>query len=41
VADNADLFNAKNFEPGTEEDQGRLDEKTKVCCPECAHEFTP
>ena len=23
------------------EDQGRLDEKNKVTCPECGHEFTP
>ena len=30
-----------DFEPGTEDDQGRLDEKTKVTCPECKHEFTP
>jgi hypothetical protein len=30
---------APNFEPGTEEDQSRLDEKAKVACPECGHEF--
>jgi hypothetical protein len=30
-----------NFEPGSEDDQGRLDEKAKVTCPECGHEFTP
>lgn len=30
-----------NFEPGTIEEQGRLDEKAKVTCPECGHEFTP
>lgn len=30
-----------NFEPGTIDDQGRLDEKAKVTCPECQHEFTP
>lgn len=30
-----------NFEEGDEEDQGKLDEKKKVTCPECEHEFTP
>jgi ParB-like chromosome segregation protein Spo0J len=30
-----------DFEPGTEDEQGRLDEKAKVTCPECKHEFTP
>ena len=30
-----------NFEPGNEDDQGKLDEKAKVTCPECGHEFTP
>ena len=29
------------FEPGTEDDQSRLDEKTKTTCPGCGHEFTP
>jgi len=29
------------FEPGTEDEQGKLDEKAKVTCPECGHEFTP
>jgi len=28
-----------NFEPAGIEDQGRLDEKAKVTCPECGHEF--
>ena len=28
-----------NFEPGTEEEQGRLDEKTPTVCPSCGHEF--
>jgi ParB-like chromosome segregation protein Spo0J len=28
-----------NFEPGTEDDQGRLDEKQKATCPNCGHEF--
>ncbi len=30
-----------NFEPVGIEQQGRLDEKAKVTCPECGHEFTP
>jgi hypothetical protein len=30
-----------DFQPGTEDDQGRLDEKAKITCPECKHEFTP
>lgn len=29
------------FAPAGETLQGRLDEKTKVKCPECGHEFTP
>ena len=28
-----------DFEPGTEDDQGKLDEKKKTMCPECGHEF--
>lgn len=27
------------FEPGTEDDQGRLDEKSPTICPACGHEF--
>jgi len=30
-----------NFLPATEEEQGKLDEKKKVICPECGHEFEP
>lgn len=30
-----------DFQPGSEDDQGRLDEKAKITCPECKHEFTP
>ncbi|MFQ5850908.1 MAG: hypothetical protein ACE5JU_10005 [Candidatus Binatia bacterium] len=30
-----------NFQPGSENEQGRLDEKAKVKCPECGAEFTP
>ena len=29
----------KNFNPGTEDDQGKLDEKAKHQCPSCGHEF--
>jgi len=28
-----------DFAPGTEEDQGRLDEKAPIICPACGHEF--
>jgi ParB-like chromosome segregation protein Spo0J len=30
-----------DFGPAGIEDQGRLDEKAKVTCPSCGHEFTP
>ena len=30
-----------DFEPGTEDDQGRLDEKTPIECPHCHQTFTP
>jgi ParB-like chromosome segregation protein Spo0J len=29
-----------DFDPATADDQSRLDEKAKVTCPECGHEFT-
>lgn len=29
------------FSPGGESDQGRLDQKAPVKCPECGHEWTP
>lgn len=29
-----------DFDPGTIEDQSRLDEKSPITCPECGHEFT-
>jgi hypothetical protein len=29
------------FAPGNENDQGKLDEKKKVICPECGHAFAP
>ena len=30
-----------DFEPVGIDEQGRLDQKKKVICPECGHEFTP
>jgi len=30
-----------DFQPVGVEEQGRLDEKAKVSCPECGHEFAP
>lgn len=30
-----------DFPPASADEQGRLDEKKKVCCPECGHEFAP
>lgn len=30
-----------NFEPGTEADQGKLDEKSPIECPHCHMHFTP
>jgi len=29
------------FGPVSEDEQGKLDEKTPVTCPSCGHEFTP
>jgi ParB-like nuclease domain len=34
-------FGSGDFEPTDENDQGRLDKKNPVTCPECGHEFTP
>ena len=28
-----------DFEPGTEDDQGKLDQKDPIICPACSHEF--
>lgn len=30
----------KNFDPGTIDDQGKLDEKKPIECPNCGHKFT-
>lgn len=35
------LGDTPNFDPVGGDDQGRLDEKAKVTCPECGHEFAP
>lgn len=35
----ADVLIGPDFAPGSEDDQGKLDEKAKVKCPECGHEF--
>lgn len=37
----AELGIVPDFEPVGVEEQGRLDEKKKVVCPECGHEFAP
>jgi len=29
-----------DFDPATADDQSRLDQKAKITCPECGHEFT-
>ena len=33
------LQGGPNFEPGTKEDQGRLDQKEPTVCPECGHSW--
>ena len=35
-----DWMKSPDFAPGTEADQGRLDEKKPITCPECGHVFT-
>jgi hypothetical protein len=30
-----------NFSPGTEDEQGKLDEKSPIQCPHCHMHFTP
>jgi len=32
---------APDFQPVGIDEQGRLDQKKPVTCPECGHEFTP
>jgi ParB family chromosome partitioning protein len=38
-AEIGNLFLDHNFEPGSENDQGQLDQKMPVICPKCNHEF--
>jgi ParB family chromosome partitioning protein len=35
------LIQTPDFEPGTEDDQGKLDQKKPIKCPGCGHVFTP
>lgn len=32
-------FETPDFQPGSEDEQGQLDEKKKTVCPECKYEF--
>ena len=34
-----DWLNEPNFEPGTEDEQGKLDEKEPTICPKCGHSW--
>ena len=34
-------FVVPDFQPVTENEQGQLDQRAKITCPECGHEFTP
>ena len=36
-----DFFHDADFEPASADEQGRLDKKNPVTCPECGHEFIP
>ena len=35
------MLDEPDFRPGSVDDQGRLDEKAPVTCPECGHAFSP
>lgn len=41
LADLLGSLTAPDFGPTSEDEQGRLDEKAHVTCPECGHEFAP
>jgi ParB-like chromosome segregation protein Spo0J len=41
IAAAADGLIVPDFGPVGEDEQGRLDEKARVTCPECGHHFTP
>lgn len=34
-----EMIGTPNFGPGSEDEQGKLDEKQKHVCPNCSHEF--
>jgi hypothetical protein len=36
-----EFFRGADFEPVSADEQGRLDKKNPVICPECGHEFVP
>src|SRR5258705_11039176 len=36
-----EYFSGSDFQPSSADDQGRLDKKNPVKCPECGHEFIP
>lgn len=36
-----DMLDEPEFGPGSADDQGRLDQKAPVTCPECGHAFSP
>jgi hypothetical protein len=36
-----EYFRDSDFQPASAEEQGRLDKKNPVRCPECGHEFVP
>jgi ParB-like chromosome segregation protein Spo0J len=36
-----DMLDDPDFGPGSADDQGRLDQKAPVTCPECGHAFAP
>ena len=40
-AENIENLDEPNFEPGTEDDQGKLDEKSPIECPHCRKFFVP
>ena len=36
-----EYFRDADFQAGSAEEQGRLDKKNPITCPECGHEFVP
>lgn len=41
LLDSVGLLGEPTFAPAGEEEQGRLDQRAPVVCPECGHEFVP